>query len=94
MPISAPATSARPSAVSVRSTRDSRAYYAQRLQTAQENITRLEIRLGQHGQRSNPDLSQVWQKEIVYWRQAERDATVMLAQQDGRAIYRIGAPPA
>jgi uncharacterized protein YukE len=80
MPVLMPATSIKRSAASLPAVREHRAYYAQRLQSARANIKRLEIQLEPGSSRFNPDLAQMWQNEIVYWRQAERNAVAMLAQ--------------
>ena len=85
MSVLAPVTSTKPRAVSSRSVPEHRAYYAERLQTARANIQRLETRLRSDSRWFNPDLVQIWQNEIVYWRQAERNATAILAQLGGSA---------
>ena len=83
MSVRAPVTSTKPSPVSSRASPEHRAYYAERLQTARANIMRLETRLKPNNRWFNPDLVQIWQNEIVYWRQAERNAAAMLAQLGG-----------
>jgi hypothetical protein len=85
MPVLMPATSPKRSAVSLHPVREYRAYYTQRLQSARANIKRLEIQLEPDGSRYNPHLAQMWQNEIIYWRQAERNAIAMLAQLGGSA---------
>ena len=80
MPVLMPATGAQRKAVSLPSVRGHRTYYAHRLQSARANIKRLEIQLHPDNGRYNPHLAQMWQNEIVYWRQAERNAMAMLAQ--------------
>jgi hypothetical protein len=83
MSVLAPVTSTKPSAVSSRAIPEHRAYYAERLQMARANIERLETRLKSNNRWFNPDLAEIWQNEIVYWRQAERNATAILAQLGG-----------
>jgi hypothetical protein len=85
MPALAPVTSTKPSAASSHAVGEHRAYYAERLQMARANIKRLETRLRPDSRWFNPDLAQIWQNEIVYWRQAERNATALLAQLGGSA---------
>ena len=80
MPVLMPATSTRRSVATLPAVRQHRAYYAQRLQSARANIERLRVQLGPGNSRLNPNLAQAWQNEIIYWRQAERDAIAMLAQ--------------
>jgi len=85
MPVLMPATGAQRKAVSLPSVRGHRTYYAHRLQSARANIKRLEIQLHPDNGRFNPHLAQMWQNEMVYWRQAERNAMAMLAQLGGGA---------
>ncbi len=80
MPVLMPATSTKRSVATLPAVRQHRAYYAQRLQSARANIKRLEVQLGPGSSRLNPHLAQSWQDEIIYWRQAERNAIAMLAQ--------------
>jgi len=83
MSVLAPVTNTKPGVVPSRATPEHRAYYAERLQTARANIKRLEIRLKPGNRWFNPDLVHVWQNEIIYWRQAERNAAAILAQLGG-----------
>jgi len=85
MSVLSPVPSTKPNAVSSRTIPEHRAYYTERLQIARANIKRLEIRLKPNNYWISPDLAQVWQDEIVYWRQAERNATAILAQLGGSA---------
>lgn len=55
-------------------------YYTKRLRAIQANIQHLEDRLEPGGDRFNPHLFEVWQRELVYWRQQEIDATARLMQ--------------
>lgn len=55
-------------------------YYTKRLKAIQANIQHLEGRLEPGGDRFNPHLFEVWQRELVYWRQQETDATARLMQ--------------
>ena len=55
-------------------------YYAKRLRAIQANIEHLEGRLQPGGSRFNPHLFEIWQGELVYWRQQEKDATARLTQ--------------
>jgi len=86
MPVLMPATGTKRNTVSLPSVRGHRAYYAQRLASARANIKRLEIQLQPDSHRYNSHLAQMWHNEIVYWRQAERNAMAMLAQLGGGAI--------
>ena len=85
MPVLMPATSTKRKTASLPSVREHRAYYAQRLANARANIKRLEILLKPNSNRHNLDLAQMWHNEIIYWRQAERNAMAMLAQLGGSA---------
>lgn len=53
-------------------------YYTKRLKAIQANIKHLEGRLQPEGDRFNSHLFEIWQRELVYWRQQQEEATARL----------------